>query len=116
MELEYRLDLEYTKMPYLVKVSIKIEVAFGFHNCQFQVSARNAFCAVMVIGPQTSAYFCYNSLGQRTLAVEDMNRNGHAVSGGPSGGGGFWRRKAVFWRVIANRRLLAAGFMVKYRR
>ena len=76
MELEYRLDLEYTKMPYLVKVSIKIEVAFGFHNCQFQVSARNAFCAVMVIGPQTSAYFCYNSLGQRTLAVEDMNRNG----------------------------------------
>jgi hypothetical protein len=23
-----------------------------------------------------STYFCYNSLGQRTLAVEDMNRNG----------------------------------------
>ena len=26
--------------------------------------------------PLAFNYFCYNSLGQRTLAVEDMNRNG----------------------------------------
>ena len=63
-------------MPYLAKVSRKIEVAFGFHNCQFLVSAWNAFCTVIAIGPHIFTCLCYNSLGQRTLAVEDMNRNG----------------------------------------